>query len=86
MLNLVSSPVQDDVCRARRHVTEAEEELADMGATGCDVDIVNAQLSEVTVRDCAKKKNSKNLRLLWKWVGGSVQVSLGIYFGKIIPK
>ena len=30
-----------------------------------------ANISEKTIRGFAKKKNSKNPRLLWKWVGGS---------------
>ena len=31
------------------------------------------------LRGCAKKKNSKNPRLLWKWVGVG-QVSLKFFF------
>ena len=34
-------------------------------------------LAQVQFRGFAKKKNSKNPRLLWKWVGGSR--SLGIF-------
>ena len=32
-----------------------------------------------------QRKNSKNPKLLWKWVGRWVQVSLGIFFWKIVP-
>ena len=33
-----------------------------------------------------KEKNSKNPRLLWKWVAGWVQVSLGIFCVENRPK
>ena len=36
------------------------------------------------LRGIAKKQNSKNASLLWNWKW--VQVSLGIFFWKIIPK
>ena len=54
----------------------------DTHETECELLRKNEKIQQVGFRGFAKKKNSKNPRLLWKWVGGSSRSHSEFFFGR----